>query len=61
MIDDREDLGIMWTKKGGTFVYHTSTAKSLAELENLGVFASSKVEDEVEDHEGESEKQSADC
>ena len=37
LIDDREDLGVKWVEKGGTFVHHTSTEATLQALVALGV------------------------
>lgn len=36
LIDDRDDIGKAWTKAGGTFVHHVSTAQTIAALLHIG-------------------------
>jgi len=37
LIDDRDSLKAAWVAKGGIFVHHTCTTKTLAELQRLGI------------------------
>jgi hypothetical protein len=35
LIDDREEYGINWQKKGGIFIHHTDTKNTIEQLENI--------------------------
>ncbi|ATZ80229.1 putative tRNA ligase/uridine kinase [Bodo saltans virus] len=51
LIDDREEYGVNWQKKGGVFIHHTNTKDTIEQMENIlqgkAIVAKQKIYDGI--------------
>jgi hypothetical protein len=51
LIDDREDIGLKWSAKGGIFIHHVTAAATIAAMVQRGILEGSADEDGKEKRE----------
>jgi hypothetical protein len=56
LIDDRIELSVKWTEKGGIFIHHTDTKSTLQKLVDRGILLSPSVDLGCKDVPGQAKK-----